>query len=142
MLRPIGQLYDIEDMIRLTRPDEHKAARQEQSMPVLDRLEAYLHEQKNGALPRSKYTQAITYVLNRPDEMQRYTEDGRLEINNNVSEWTLRLCAISRKNWLFLGSDQEGETAAICFTILANTQRCQIKLFACVRGLLIAMSLN
>jgi transposase len=72
--------------------------------------------------------------------MRRYTEDGRLEIDNNTSERTLRLCAISRKNWLFLGSDQGGETAAICFTILANAKRYQIEPFAYVRALLIAMS--
>jgi len=136
----IGQLYDIEDTIRLSGPDERKAVRQEQSVPVLDRLEAYLREQKDGALPKSKYAQAIAYVLNRPDEMRRYTEDGRLEIDNNTSERTLRLCAISRKNWLCLGSHQGGETAAICFTILANAKRYRIEPFAYVRALLIAMS--
>lgn len=140
MLGLIGQLYDIEDTIRLSGPDERKAVRQEQSVPVLDRLEAYLREQKDGALPKSKYAPAIAYVLNRPDEMRRYTEDGRLEIDNNTSERTLRLCAISRKNWLFLGSDQGGETAAICFTILANAKRYRIEPFAYVRALLIAMS--
>jgi transposase len=136
----IWQLYDIEDTIRLLGPDERKAVRQEQSVPVLDRLEVYLREQKDGALPKSKYAQAIAYVLNRPDEMRRYTEDGRLEIDNNTSERTLRLCAISRKNWLFLGSDQGGETAAICFTILANAKRYRIEPFAYVRALLIALS--
>jgi transposase len=136
----IAQLYDIEDTIRLLGPDERKAVRQEKSVPVLDRLEAYLREQKDGALPKSKYGQAIAYVLNRPEEMRRYTEDGRLEIDNNTSERTLRLCAIGRKNWLFLGSDQGGETAAICFTILANAKRYRIEAFAYVRALLIALS--
>jgi transposase len=136
----IAQLYDIEDTIRLLGPDERKPVRQEKSVPVLDRLEAYLREQKDGALPKSKYGQAIAYVLNRPEEMRRYTEDGRLEIDNNTSERTLRLCAIGRKNWLFLGSDQGGETAAICFTILANAKRYRIEPFAYVRALLIALS--
>jgi transposase len=65
-------------------------------VPVLDRLLEYSREQKDGALPKSKYAQAIAYVLNRPEEMRRYTEDGRLEIDNNTSERTLRLCAIGR----------------------------------------------
>ena len=136
----IGQLYDIEDEIRLMGPDERKAVRQENSVPVLDRLLEYLREQKDGALPKSQYGQAIAYVLNRPDEMRRYTEDGRLEIDNNMSERTLRLCAIGRKNWMFLGSDEGGETAAICFTILANAKRYQIEPFAYVRALLVALS--
>jgi transposase len=136
----IGQLYDIEDTIRLKGADERKAVRQEKSVPVLDRLLEYLREQKDGALPKSKYGQAIAYVLNRPDEMRRYTEDGRLEIDNNTSERTLRLCAIGRKNWMFLGSDQGGETAAILFSILANAKRHQIEPFAYVRALLVALS--
>jgi len=72
--------------------------------------------------------------------MRRYTEDGRLEIDNNTSERTLRLCAIGRKNWMFLGSDQGGETAAILFSILANAKRYQIEPFAYVRALLVALS--
>jgi transposase len=63
-----------------------------------------------------------------------------LYADNNVSERTLRLCAIRRNNWLFLGSDQGGETAAICFTILANAKRYQIEPFAYVRALLISLS--
>ena len=50
---------DIEDEIRLAEPDERKAARQERSVPVLDRLMAYLREQKDGVLPKSMYAQAI-----------------------------------------------------------------------------------
>jgi transposase len=136
----IGQLYDIEDEIRLQGPDQRKAVRQERSVPVLDRLMAYLRQQKDGALPKSQYGQAIAYVLNRPEEMRRYTEDGRLEIDNNTSERTLRLAAIGRKNWMFLGSDQGGETAAILFSILANAKRYRIEPFAYVRDLLVALS--
>jgi transposase len=47
-------------------------------------------------LPKSQYGQAIAYVLNHWEELLRYTEDGRLEIDNNTVERTLRLCAISR----------------------------------------------
>jgi transposase len=71
VLALIGQLYDIEDEIRLQGADERKAVRQERSVPVLDRLMGYLREQKEVALPKSKYAQAIAYVLNRPDEMRR-----------------------------------------------------------------------
>jgi transposase len=92
----VAQLYDIEDEIRLLGSDQRRAIRQERSVPVLDRLEAYLREQKDGALPKSQYGQAIGYVLNHRDQLRRYTEDGRLEIDNNVSERTLRLLAIGR----------------------------------------------
>jgi transposase len=109
---------------------------------VLERLGAYLREQKDGTLPKSQYGQAIGYVLNRWDELRRFTEDGRLEIDNNTPERTLRLCAISRKNWLFVGSDQGGETAAICFSILAGAKRHRIEPLAYVSALLMARSSN
>jgi transposase len=52
----------------------------------------------------------------------------------------LRLCAISRKNWLFVGSDHGGETAAICFSILAGAEWHRIEPLAYVRALLVALS--
>jgi transposase len=138
----IAQLYDIEDTIREQSAVGRLAARQERSVPVLGRLGAYLREQKDGALPKSQYGQAIAYALNHWDELLRYTEDGRLEIDNNTAERTLRLCAISRKNWLFVGSDHGGETAAICFSILAGAKRHRIEPFAYVSALLTALSSN
>ena len=59
---------------------------------------------------------------------------------NNTVERTLRLCAISRKNWLFVGSDRGGETAAICFSILAGAKRHRIEPLAYVSAVLKAQS--
>lgn len=94
------------------------------------------------ALPKSQYGQAIGYTLNHWDELRRFTEDGRPEIDNNTAERTLRLCAISRKNWLFVGSDRGGEIAAISFSILAGAKRHRIEPFAYASGLLMALSSN
>jgi len=57
-----------------------------------------------------------------------------------MAERTLRLCAIGRKNWMFVGSDRGGETAAICLTMLANAKRYAIEPFAYVRALLVAVA--
>ena len=95
---------------------------------------------KSPALPKSQYGKAIAYALNHWTELRRFTENGLLEIDNNVSERTLRICAIGRNNWMFLGSDWGGETAAIYFTILANAKRYQIEPFAYVRALLIELT--
>jgi transposase len=140
VLALIAQMYDIEDEIKGQSPDQRLAARQARTVPILDRLEAYLREQQPGALPKSQYGKAVAYALNHWAELRRFTENGLLEIDNNVSERTLRICAIGRKNWMFLGSDRGGETAAICFTILANAKRYQIEPFAYVKALLIALS--
>ncbi len=140
VLALVGQMYDIEDEIKGQSPDQRLAARQTRTVPILDRLELYLREQQPSALPKSQYGKAIVYALNHWIELRRFTENGLLEIDNNISERTLRICAIGRKNWMFLGSDRGGETAAVCFTILANAKRYQIEPFAYVRDLLIQLA--
>jgi transposase len=136
----IGQLYDIEDEVRLLDPAGRLAVRQQRSVPILNRLEEFLREQRGTALPKSQYGKAIAFCLNHWSQLRRFTESGILAIDNNVAERALRLCAIGRKNWMFLGSDKGGETAAIYFSILAGAKRHQIEPFAYVRDLLIAMS--
>ena len=59
----------------------------------------------------------MQYALNRWDALARYLEDGRLSIDNNLAERQLRGIALTRKNFLFLGSDTGGERAAIIYTV-------------------------
>ena len=140
VLSLVGQLYDIENQTRLWSADERLAARKERSVPVLERLKQFLDEQAPKALPKSQYGQAIGYVQNQWDTLRRYVEDGRLAIDNNISERTLRVAAIGRKNWLFFGSDRGGEAAANCLSILASAKRHLIEPFAYVRALLRALA--
>jgi transposase len=142
VLSLVGQLYDIEDEVRSYSPEARLAARQERSVPILGRLEKFLREQKGQALPKSQYGKAVGYALNHWAELCRFTESGVLEIDNNIAERTMRLCAIGRKNWLFVGSDRGGETAATCFSILAGAKRHRIEPFAYVRDLLVAVSMG
>ena len=72
----------------------------------------------------------------------RYCADGRLSIDNNLSERALRPCAIGRKkkNWMFLGSDQGGRTAAILFSVMASCKANQVEPFTYVRDVLTGTS--
>ena len=79
----------------------------------------------------------VTYARNQWTALRRYTEDGRLTIDNNVSERTLRHQAVGRKNWLFLGSEAAGPRAAVLYTILAGAKRHRIEPWAYVRDLLL-----
>jgi transposase len=142
VLSLVGQLYDIEDEVRLQSPEARLAARQERSVPILDRLEKFLRGQKGSALPKSQYGKAVGYALNHWAELRRFTENGILEIDNNIAERTMRPCAIGRKNWLFVGSDRGGQTAATCFSIQAGAKRHGIEPFAYVRDLLVAISMG
>jgi transposase len=139
VLEWVRQLYDIEDQAH----DGSVAARQElrlrAAVPVLDKIEAYLAQLAPRVLPKSTLGKAVTYARNQWEALRRYTEDGRLTIDNNVSERTLRHQAIGRKNWLFLGSAAAGPRAAVLYTILAGAKRHRIEPWGYVRELLLRL---
>jgi hypothetical protein len=139
LLEWIRQLYDIEDRARTWTEASRAAVRQQEAEPVLDRIEAYLAQLERRALPKSVLAKAVSYAQNQWQALRRYTSDGRLSIDNNVSERTLRHQAIGRKNWLFIGSQQAGPRAAILFTILAGAKRHRIEPWTYLRELLLRL---
>lgn len=139
VLEWIRQLYDIEDRVRESSTDTRREIRATAAEPVLERIEAYLAELSRRALPKSPLGKAVSYACNQWRALRRYTEDGRLSIDNNLSERTLRHQAIGRKNWLFLGSEQAGPRAAVLFTILAGAKRHRIEPWAYLRELLLRL---
>ena len=139
VLEWIRQLFDIEQRAREWSVDARRELRLAEAAPVLDRIEVYLAELAPMALPKSTLGKAVTYACNQWEALRRYTEDGRLTIDNNVSERTLRHQAIGRKNWLFLGSEAAGPRAAVLYTILAGAKRHRIEPWAYVRDLLLRL---
>jgi len=139
VLEWIRQLYDIEDRARTWSPEARLQLRVAEAIPVLDKIEAYLAELARRVLPKSSLAKAVTYARNQWEALRRYTEDGRLTIDNNVSERTLRHQAIGRKNWLFLGSEAAGPRAAVLYTILAGAKRHRIEPWCYVRDLLLRL---
>jgi transposase len=140
VLEWIRQLYDIEDRARELTPVERQVMRQLESVPILDRIEKYLDELSRRILPKSGLGKAITYARNQWAALRRYVSDGRLTIDNNLSERTLRLQAIGRKNWEFLGSADAGPRAAVLFTILAGAKRHRLEPWAYLRDVLLHVS--
>jgi transposase len=135
----IGQLYDIEDRARPLSAAARCELRNREAAPILDRLDAYLAQLKSHVLPKSALAKAITYARNQWDALRCYTQDGRLTIDNNTSERTLRHQAIGRKNWLFLGSRDAGPRAAVLYTILAGAKRHRIEPWTYIRELLLRL---
>jgi len=140
VLEWIRQLYDIEDRAHDWSVDARRELRANEANPVLDKIETYLAELAPRALPKSSLAKAVTYARNQWEALRRYTDDGRLTIDNNVSERTLRHQAIGRKNWLFLGSESAGPRAAVLYTILAGAKRHRIEPWAYVRDLLLRLN--
>jgi transposase len=139
ILEWIGQLYDIEERARSLSVDARREVRAREAEPVLDRLGTRIAELEKRALPKSALGKAVWYASNQWRALRRYTEDGRLSIDNNVSERTLRHQAIGRKNWLFLGSAQAGPRAAVLFTILVGAKRHRIEPWTYLRELLLRL---
>ena len=139
VLEWIQQLYDIEDRAGPLPVTARCELRHLEADPVLDKLEAYLATLADRVLPKSALAKAVNYARNQWEALRRYTTDGRLTIDNNVSERTLRHQAIGRKNWLFLGSENAGPRAAVLYTILAGAKRHRIEPWAYVRELLVRL---
>jgi transposase len=115
---------------------ERKATRLARSVPLLDSLRVWLEAESKGALPKSPFGVAIGYVLSRWEAFVRYTGDGRLSADNNLSERTLRAVALGRKNWKFVGSAASGASAAIHFTVVGSCRHLGIDPFAYLRDVL------
>ena len=90
-------------------------------------------------LPKDPLRGAINYVRGHWEAFVRYTEDGRLSIDNNLSERTLRLIAVGRNNWKFVGSAKAGERAAVLFTIAGTCRHLGIDAVAYLRDVLPAL---
>ena len=133
------QLSDIEDRARELSVEARRDLRQAEANPVLDKIETYLAQLTTNVLPKSSLAKAVTYARNQWEALRRYTEDGRLTMDNNVSERTLRQQTIGRKNYLFLGSEAAGPRAAVLYTILAGAKRHRIEPWAYVRDLLLRL---
>lgn len=116
----IGQLYGIEREAK-ERPLDAAAVRQlrqEKSLPILATFKDWLEERLQELPPKTPTAKAIGYALKNWQALIRYTEDGRLEIDNNRSERAIRPLTIGRKNWLFLGSPRGGQVAATVFSLI------------------------
>jgi transposase len=117
-LQKIGELYAIEKAIRGKPPDRRRDVRQEQAKPRLMALCTWFEAQLARLPPKGGLAQAIRYALGNWTALVRYADDGRLEIDNNRAENTLRGVALGRKNWLFAGSDTGGERAAVVYSLI------------------------
>lgn len=116
-LQRIAALYAIETEINGQTAQQRHAARQAHSKPLLEELHDWMLAQRRRLSAKSTLGRAMQYALNRWEALARYLEDGRLSIDNNLAERQLRGIALTRKNFLFLGSDTGGDRAAIIYTV-------------------------
>jgi len=133
VLRYIQGLYAIESQAKEMglSPQERKALRQEKALPILKELSSYLWHLRWRTLPQSLLGKAVVYALSHWESLVRYTEVGEAEIDNNSVENAIRHTALGRKNWLMLGSVEEGgERMSVFYTLIVTCKRLGIEPFA------------
>jgi transposase len=114
----IAALYAIEAEIRGLTADERRQARQLRTKPLFDALRAWLDAKLAAVSGKSTIAEAIRYGLSRWDGLARFLDDGRIEIDSNVVERSMRPIALGRKNHLFAGSDGGGVHWAVIASLI------------------------
>ena len=122
VLAEIAKLYQVESAVRGSSAEQRQTRRQVESMPIVIGLHAWLTEQSKTLSRKSVTMEAITYAFNQWTALSRYLDDGRIEIDNNAAERSVRGIAIGRKNYLFLGSDLGGERAATMYSLIGSAK--------------------
>ena len=94
---------------------------------MLQEIKKYLEQNKASVLPKSLLGTAINYTLSRWDKLISYTSDGKLEIDNNLVENAIRPVALGRKNYLFAGSHESAQRAAMIYSLLSCCKICAVE---------------
>jgi transposase len=128
----IQQLYAIEKkaMKEKLSPNDRHALRQKHSRPVLDAFLAWLQTKQAQVLPKSATGGAISYCLNQWHRLSAFLADGRLEIDNNRAERSVKPFVIGRKNWLFATSVHGANASAIVYSVIETAKENGLHPFA------------
>jgi len=117
-LARIAALYKIESEIRGRSAEERRTVRQARSRILLEAFEPWLREKLAIVSQKSKLADAIRYALSRWAGLGLFLDDGRVEIDSNVVERSIRPLALTRKNALFAGSDGGAEHWAVLASLI------------------------
>ena len=117
-LKRIAELYEIEAEIRGKSANERRVVRQEKTKPLVATLKTWLEKILVQVASASSIAQAIRYGLNHWDGLVRFLDDGRIEIDSNTVERSVRPIALNRKNALFAGSDEGAENWAMIASLV------------------------
>jgi len=124
-----NRLYSIEDKLKLATAEERHAARLLQSAPVLEEMQVWLRDV--GATPATgKLHDAIGYCRNQWTHLTAFLADGRLEIDNNRSERSIKAFVIGRKAWLFSNTPKGATASAVTYSIIETAKENGLNPFA------------
>jgi transposase len=127
-LELIGRLFAVERQAQEQKlsADDRLALRQEHSVPVIGQLQEKLASWKSPLLPKHPLAQALSYIQNQWGPLTVFTRDGTIPIHNNLAEQQMKRIALGRKNFLMVGNERGGQTAAILSSLTSTCQRHRI----------------
>ena len=132
----IGALFKIERSLKTSPRKKKEKLRKKHSKPIVDRFFSWCEATWPELYESTPLYDGVRYARNQRQGLERFLEDGRLPIHNNMSELNLRRQAIGRKNWLFVGSPDGGRANAVFTSLLASCQLHDIEPWGYLRDLL------
>jgi len=117
-----NKLFALERDWAEATPEERQAARQTHSLPVVEAYGRWLKQQRSRVTPKSLAGQAIAYSLNQWEKLTAFLEDGRLELDNNRSERSIKPFVIGRKNWLFANTPRGATASATIYSVIETAK--------------------
>ena len=120
VLRKIRYLFMFEKVAWARSEEERLRIRQEKEIPIIDELIKAIKDKLviGKILPKSKFKEALGYFCGLIPYLKNYTKHPFARVDNNVAERSVRPLAIGRKNWLFVGNEDAGESTAIIFSLI------------------------
>lgn len=122
VVRRIDALFSIERSINGKSAADRQAVREAKSKPLIEELQAHMHEQRAKLSRGHDLAKAIDYVLKRWAAFTLFLEDGRVCLSNNAAERALRGIALGRRSWMFCGSDRGGHRAAAMYSLIVTAK--------------------
>lgn len=137
-LEQFAKLYAIERIAKEQQLDftERLKLRKDEALPILQQLGRWMKQEYIKVLPKSPIGQALGYSIERWDELTIYTTDGKLNIDNNPVENSIRPVAIGRKNYLFAGSHEAAQRSAMLYSLLGTCKQQGINPFVWLKDVL------
>ncbi|NHN40011.1 IS66 family transposase [Pseudomaricurvus alcaniphilus] len=122
ILSMIARLYAIEKRARDLDPADRYSLRQKESVPQLDKIRKWLDNTLHSTLPKGVLGKALAYLDKNWRKLTVYTEDGRLNIDNNPAENAIRPFVLGRKNWLFSASVNGSNASANLYSLIETAR--------------------
>jgi transposase len=118
----------------------HRALRQAESAPIMLKLKSWLEARQGLHPPKSKFGVAIRYALRQWEELTVFLDDATVPPDNNRSEAALRVVALGRKNFLFVGHEDAGDNIAGLYSLVASCEANGVNPIDYLRDVLLRIS--